>query len=320
MNPIKIKKAGPIKKAIFTIVLAVALVFSPIQAHQTQAFWGEIVQAVFHSMLSQIFDMIKGMMVGMMKQMAVQQITNQMNSTIGGGSSGGAKFITDWQDYLVGQPQSITQSYMNDYISQMTRGRGSLSGYSSGRAGEGFMGSGNYISALNQNAQNIINPKMPQITYEGDPSQMFASGNFKNLGTYTSGINNPWALNAHVSEQYNQKLAENKANAQARAIANQGFINTGEENGNGISSFPGILTKEGMANAQDLGNKIIGGANSIQEVITSVVSQMMTKSIQQGFSGAQKSNQRQSNINSQANQSSQQSNDPSARFNTQSGQ
>lgn len=297
-----------LKNKIFVVFL-ISIIFSqtPISTPSTHAFWGEFVQENYHFILKKIDDTITGTILSTLKQQAMKMITGQMEKLIGGGAgSGGAKFITDWKDYIVKKPKDETKVYMNDYLSQITKGRGSSTGYvgkssapggslSSGMKGaklsEGF--GGNYSSQLvNMAKKKVVDPKTPQMTYEGDPSQMFSSGTFKNMNHFLSGINNPWSFEMHTAAEKKKKDEENTRIATAKAIANNGFKSVGEKEkasakGKESISMPGSLVKDMAANAQDLGNKILAGATHPEEIITAMVSQMMSKAMQMGISQVQ---------------------------------
>ena len=277
--------------AIFSIVLTSCLLFS--YPAKTQAALWPAIDPIMDNMFAMIRKTVEGMVMGAGKQAAVKMLLNQMESLASGQGADSAVFITDWKDYLVNQPKNSARVYMNSYLSQMTTGRGTSTGYIS----EGFAGAGNYAAVLTQSAKNSIEKSGTALsmTYEGNPAQMFAGGSFKNIGIYASGVNNPWAFSMKADNAYQAKLTEEKEIQQAQAIAYQGF--KGTSSGSGISQMitrPGILTKETLANVENLPNNVIAAANNIPEIITSVVSNMITKSIQQGFNGMQKSAQSQS--------------------------
>lgn len=293
------------------------LAFSPALAPKTNAFWGEFVQEQFHFVLLEVRETIKGALMGSLKQQAVVMLNNQVDSLIGGGSGGEAAFITDWEDYLINQPENQTQVYMNDYLTQVTSGRGSQSGYSSEGFIEGFTGAftnclDRYCAMILSNARNSLRlllskllPKrinVPRLTYERCPGEMFISNSFKDLNRYLSGINNPWAFDINVQNEYQKKLEREKEIQRTKAIAYAGFKGTTGEDGS--VTYPGSLTKENTANAQNVGNMVIATAQSVPEVITAVVSQIMTRA-QRGFSGtlrnAQKDTSTQSRIDASVN-------------------
>lgn len=283
------------KKIIFVLFFSFVLSLSPLFAPKSQA-WMAMAAAAYGEALRVLHENIKGIQLGILKQQALRSINSQIESLIGGGSSTkDAMFITDWEDYLIKQPENNTRKYMNDYLTQVTGGRGSFSGYQA----EGFdSGMANYQGDLFQLGKSIIENEGPKVTYEGDPAHMFDDGNFYNMSLYLSGINNPWSFKNYIAETYSAKMEQEQQIAQAKAIAYQGFKGTGEDqNGQGIITNPGSLIKENIANAQDLGNKIIASADHIPEVITAVVSQMITKSIQNGIGNIQKNLQKENFLN-----------------------
>jgi hypothetical protein len=292
-----------------------ALVFSPISAPKTNAFWGEFVQEIFHFGMQKVKDVISSMFKGKLKQQAVSSLNSQVDRLMGGTGNSGAAFITNWEDYLLAQPKSSATAYINDYVSQMTAGRNSLTGYRS----EGFSGSNGYITNLSAGAVAGINnmESLPRPTYEGNPSQMFEAGNFKNFNLYASGVNNPWAFNMNVKNEYLKKLEEEKEIKKTTSIAYQGFKGTSGE-GSTIT-FPGSLAKDNIANVQNIPNLVLAQASDVPEIVTSTISGMLTKMMGQGFQSLERSSQSETNVqarmNSHTNSSVSQSG-PEARFNT----
>lgn len=301
----KKQKINSIKKTLIAGILALLLIFSPVLTPKTHAFWGEFIQEEFHFVLLEVRETIKGTLMGALKKQAVQMLNNQVDSLVGGGSGGEVAFITDWEDYLVNQAENRTQLYINDYLTQITSGRGSRSGYSSEGFIEGFTGVftnclDRYCSMILSNARNslrlLLSKLLPRggglstrMTYERCPGEMFISNNFKDLNRYLSGINNPWAFDINLQNEYQKKLELEKEIQQTKAMAYGGFTGTTGEDGS--ITYPGSLTKENTANAQNVGNLVVATAKSVPEVITSVVSQVMTRA-QQGFSGALRSAQK----------------------------
>lgn len=266
---INYKKNKIIKKTILSSFLLFVFCFYNIP--KSQATVWPAVDPGITSGLQKILEMVNGLIVGTLKQQAVKMLNSQVDILAGTGANGEPTFIINWESYLVDEPQNATNLYMNDYISQMTRGRNTSSLYST----EGFSGPANYGAQLGQVSQLLGKANQPKLTYEGDPSQMLQSGNFKNMELYLSGVNNPWSFNIAIQAEQQRVLENNRFTAQAKAIANQGFP--------GTSANPGILTKELMANAQDMPNKILQAASSIPEVTTALVTQMINQSITQGF-------------------------------------
>ena len=278
-----------LKKIFLTVFLLVFFCFSG--APKAQAAWMVGIESVIQTGLLEVMQMIKSLLVGTMKQQAVNMLNSQIDNLAGQGNDGQPVFITDWEDYLINEPMDQTNIYMQDYVSQMTRGKNTYSGYST----EGFTGPSNYSADLSQSVKPLSREDVPQITYEGDPSQMLDSGNLKNMELYLSGVNNPWAFDIAVQSKQQQVFENKKFEAQSKGLANEGFP--------GTETSPGILIKETMANAQKIPNDILASASSIPEVISSLVSQMISRSITQGFSSVQRSISKDSSSQSRYNSS-----------------
>jgi hypothetical protein len=147
-----------------------------------------------------------------------------MSKIVGGGASGKPMFITDWGDYLAKQPRQKTQKYMNDYLTQMTRGRGSVANYVSNSVFEGVgVGAfntgvsqyGNHSSRLKAIGQKRIDKRsgtgsIPTPTFSGNPGSMFDEFNFKQLDVYLDGVNNPWAFDDAVASAQMESLEEER--------------------------------------------------------------------------------------------------------------
>lgn len=282
-------------KAALVILLSFIVSFSPLGARKSHA-WLSFAAAQYKQMLEEISYKIKGITLGLLKQQAVKSLNSKTDKLVAGKNGKDAKFITDWESYLYKTPDANTKKYMNDYLSKITAGKGSKTTYKS-KTSEGFfggssgstsgskVGGGSYSSQLIEIAKKTTSDtKDPKMTYEGDPSQMFASGNFKNMNLFLSGINNPWAFQMNAQREYEKKKAEERKLADTKSKAYFGFIGTGEgQNGKGKITRPGSLTMQSKANAEDLGNKVIASATHPEEIITALVSQLITKSIGQGM-------------------------------------
>lgn len=282
------------KKVIFIGFLSIALVFAPVQTHKASALWGEFPAQIFKMGLDTIIKMIQGVILGAAKQKAAQSLNSSISSLIGGSSTQGAMFITDWTDYLVTTPATNTSTYINDYLSQITQGRGSSSGY------EGVGGSGSYAQQLVTDAKSVTTETTtPTTSYEGDPSQnLFDEGNFDNMNLLFSDVSFRPIFIANGTVEYQKKLAQEQAIATAKSIAYAGFKGTEQS---GMITNPGSLVMQNMANVQDIGNKVLANAQNIPEVITSIVQQMITSSIQNGIGQVQSAVQKEvTNVTNQA--------------------
>ena len=278
----KNKKRKSFQKVFFSLLILLFLSFFLFQAPSAKA-WDAFAAASYKQELETIKFHIDGEILTMLKQAAIISLVDLTNNLMLQN-----KIVTNWQDYLVDKPANQSRTYMNDYLSRMTTGRGTYAGYVS----NGFLGTGNYLATLKQNATKTLDREgpcatAPQVTYEGDPSQMFVSGNFKNMSLYFSGINNPWAFNATANDAYQEKLDHLKSVQQAKAIAYQGFKGTGDDSPTNTITYPGSLTKSNVANVQNIANTMLATATHPEEVGAAIVSKIISQSIQTGFNVVQ---------------------------------
>lgn len=131
----KIKKYSSWKK-LFVVFFIFSFLFSSVPTHPAQA-WVASEIAIATATYEQMFQLIKSALLGALKQVAATTINQIVSNMVGGGSGSGPMFITDWQDYLINQPARNTQAYMNDYLTQLTRGQGSVASYVPNKAFEG---------------------------------------------------------------------------------------------------------------------------------------------------------------------------------------
>ena len=310
-------KSNKYTKNISKIILAVFLAafFSFAAPAKTQAALWPGIDPEISQTLTAIYNHIQGTIMAALQKQAATMLSRQATNAIAGKSLNSAGFITDWQGFLYTTPQKQATTYMNDYLSKMTKGTGSTTGYIS----EGFLSSGttagatsttgttststssllgasssgNYPQQLQQSAQSLIkaqNPtQIPQLTYQGDPSQMFASGNFQNMLNYMSGVNNPWAFNMAAQSAYQTQLTQLQNAAKSQAVAYSGFkgVTTTAANGKQIVTNPGSLTVRAVSSAQNIGNSIVASATNPEQIITAVVSQLATQAIKMGLGQVQ---------------------------------
>lgn len=287
------QKAPKWKRVVFVVFLVVLLPLAPIQTREAHA-WDALAANIAKQFMEEIQRIIRGMMLNLLKQAAIKSINQQMNSIVAGDSSSGALYISDWEDYLVKKPTESATNYLNDNLSQITSGKGFTSSYKS----EGFSeGQQSYYGKLVETAKEMNNESiLPEVTYVGNPKNMMTEGDPSyNFNSFLSGVNNPWSLNAYAKTVYNKKKQEEQLQAANKAVAYQGFIGTGEKNGKGAITSPGILTKESMATAQGMGMMSITSATNPEEVVVAVVSQMISKMLSQGIGNAKRAVQKEAN-------------------------
>lgn len=276
------KKNKTTKKIILTVFLLIFFCFSG--TPKTQAAWIPGLDPAIDTGLKLITNLIDGLMTGTLKQQAVMTLSAQVDSLAGRGSGGQASFIVNWESFLVDQPENDARLYMNDYISRMTGGRNSYSGYST----EGFTGPANHSANMAQMAQVLSAAKTPQVTYEGDPSQMFDSGNFKNMELYLSGVNNAWSFNMAVEAEKQKVIANKRFVAATKGNAGGGYLGVPGDSP-GTETMPGSTVGAMMNSKQTMPDRLLEAASSIPEVATALVTQMISRSVTQGFVSVQRS-------------------------------
>jgi len=303
LNPKK-QKLSASKKTILVLVFALFFSFSPIVTKEANA-WMTIPSMLMDNAFDEIMYTIKSMIMGSLQQAAIKMISKQADRFLSGVSSNGARFITNWEDYLIDNPTRNTQRYANDYISRAFSGRGSVS-YKKAKnsvlgastiAGEGFgkeavLGDASDLYAGEESYQEkmqymlqdrVINPPEWQA-YTGEPSELFQSQTFAEMNDYIeNGL--PAVAQMNVANEYEKKLEEEKSIAAVEANANSGFIS---EKVDGMVSKPGKLFEEMQANVDNLPNLAIAGATSIGQLIAATASTAISKMFDKAVSGVER--------------------------------
>lgn len=139
----------------------------------------------------------------------------------------------------------------------------------------------NYPAQLVAGAKALtIEKTEPKVTYAGNPRTMFASGNFKNLDTYLSGINNPWAYNLNAEHKYQEELEKQKEVAKTEGESGNGYLGVKK---NGQIVTPADTIAATVASVQDLGNKVMSGIENPTELVTFVAGSYVNKYVTAAF-------------------------------------
>lgn len=297
------------EKTVLVVLLSSFLSFLPI--HKSNAAIWPAIDPTYQRVIDTVYEQLQGVIMSALKQAAAKMINQQVNKLVGGSASSGTMFITNWEDFLVNEPKKQADKYINDYLSQLTKGRGSASSYisSSGssvlgaydsKSSEGFFGgkvlgsddetttttasSGNYYEELLDTAKKATTEKTePEVTYEGNPSDMLSGKNFSKFNLYLSptAINSKFAMGLVWAPYKQQQYLQNQEKiAAAQSVAYKGFKGATKD---GIVITPGSTVEQAVANAQDIGNKILASSEKPAEMISSIVSQIVTQALQQGI-------------------------------------
>lgn len=262
--------------------------------------WGaNFAAAVMKEMLEKITRQIEGSLLGSLKMAAVQMLNNQVGQLIGGGTSGQARFITNFNDFLYQGPQQRTDLYMNDFFTLTTRGRGSSANYVG-------TGGGNYSGYLESVGRQAIGGTQGEINleeYTASPQTMFAEGDFRAFNAFFSNpYNNPYGYSLEAEKAYQNKLAMEQQAAIVEAQSS-GFL--GAKRGDAVITPAGSI-EAATTNIQNIPNQIIASATNPGEFLSGVVSAMankvVTNLVQNGIGQVQANIQREiGGVNSQVN-------------------
>ena len=245
--------------------------------------WGTNAQAAFlKEALEEAYKTIQGIKLSVLKQTAAQTMQKNVGNLISSGN-GKALVITNWDDFLVKQPVSNTNLYMNDFFTMTSKGTASSSNYSA--AGLLKEGTQNYSSVLIAQAKksttNTSFPVMDLNKYTSDPSQMFSTGNWRAFNSFISNpANNQFGYTLLAQDAYASKLAAEQNKAAIQAIAYNGF--KAKMDGDTVLT-PGSTVKDIYSQTSDLPNKIVAGATSPEEVITALLTRLVTQTLTQGI-------------------------------------
>jgi hypothetical protein len=256
--------------------------------------------AVMKQMLEKIARQIEGSLLGSLKMAAVQMLNQQVGQLIGGGTSGQARFIVNFNDFLYQGPAQRTELYMNDFFTMTTRGRGSSANYI-GASGGNYSG---YLESVGRQAIGGTQGEINLEEYTASPQTMFAEGDFRAFNAFFSNpYNNPFGYSLEVEKAYQNKLAMEQQAAAIKATAAGGYLPVEQ---NGMVITPAGSIQAAVTNIQNIPNQIIASATNPGEFLSGVVSAMankvVTNLVQNGIGQVQSNIQREiGGVNSQVN-------------------
>jgi hypothetical protein len=305
-----LKRNTNLNKLIFSFFFFL-FSFFPFFAPATHA-WTAIPAAILKQTWEKLDFTINGIIMTTLKQAGMRTVMQQYSKIVGGSMGSGARFITNWQSYLIIDPQQQANAIVNAKIDQALRGRGSYYGYipnsygygsvlgaSDSKNNEGFAGgkvlgdsfesilgkaenpSSDYYEGMLYVAKKASTEKEePQMTYEGDPSRMLSGNTFKNANQITYGLNNGWGQDIYWRNEQWKNEQQQTMISQTQSIANNAYLSTMK---NGMVITPGSLISQTMANVQNIGNEIMAAATHPEEVISSVLANFITQATVMGI-------------------------------------
>jgi len=194
-----------------------------------------------------------------MKQAAIKLSNSIVQKIVGGSGSGNPQFVQDWNSYLYTAPQKQTNTYMNSFFDQTTRGQQSkvFSG----------VASGNYSSYMATQAKQGLQGSACDTTviqnYTSNPSKLFVDGNMRGLMAYTQPCGNPYSYSAIAQNQQQAQLAKQQNIAEHTQVG--GWL---PRQTNGKITVPANLFSSALQGADQMGNNMIVNASTWQELAT----------------------------------------------------
>lgn len=275
------KKKYAILQPVLSVFIVITVIFSSAPTAHA-GVWGEsLAAAKLKQMMEIIYRNIEGVLLGTLKVAATQIINTQINQLVGGGTTGQALFITDYESFLYEEPLQKTELYMNDFFTLTSRGKYASANY----VGVGSLGGnigGNYSSYLVNQAKNAtINRAAQEIQmnleeYTQSPDAMFAEGDWRAFNAFFSNpANNPYGYTLSAEEAYQEKL-EQEIQIQTVKAQSSGYKPV-EKGGEIIT--PSATIESIVADVQNMGNNIITNATNPAEFLSGVITGMVTRTV-----------------------------------------
>ncbi len=268
-----------IRSVLVSIILVVG--FSLSAAPARADFWGtNYVAALVDNMFEQLAYQIEGMLLVNLKGAAIQMLNQQVQQMLGGGSGGNALYITNYQDYIQGIARDNTQSMMNDFFTNSTRGKYASANYME-VGSVGGVSIDMDMTGLVQNAMRSAGTGGGAPRYNFDQLSSGSSiasglGSMRDLNLLVSNpMNNPIGASMVATEVYNRTLSENVDIQKIKAMSS-GFI-PNESDGEVVTPAGSI---EAMTTSiETLPNDIIVNAKNYGEILGGVISSYATRAI-----------------------------------------
>jgi multidrug efflux pump subunit AcrA (membrane-fusion protein) len=271
-------------RKIFYSLMIIFFLLSPFKVAMAGEWGGAMVANLWLYTQERITYYMDRIVLAALKQAAADTMTSTVDAIVYGRSSGGAMYITNWEDYLYTAPQDEAALYLKDFLNTSVRGTAAVADYAAAETGQ--MGKSYATQLIDNVYTSIMGSANPQANAPqcDSPSQMFNNGSWRGYMAYTSSANcrpEGSELKARMAYQKQYDLKREVAKTQAEAYS--GFRATTK---NGQVITPGSIVKDIQSNVEDLGNKMLAAAESAPEVIIDAVVKRMAKSLAMGIGNA----------------------------------
>lgn len=249
--------------------------------------------AILKTALEKITRQIEGVLLGAMKQTAMTVLNSKVARLVGGSSVGGSRVITDWRSYLYTEPQEKVRTATDDFIRQMTSGRGSSASYEDPYGGSGYSlgGGSNYSLKLKEAAEaSVGSPYHPCAAQEYFPDFESAmdEGDLRALNIAMDPSCNTLGM-ALQTQEFAMNASQQEQMLRFTQSISHGYKSV--EDAAGLTLLPGSTVGRVVSDVQDIGAKIIAAASNPAElaggVIAALVNQTLTNMIEKGIGNVQ---------------------------------
>lgn len=209
----------------------------------------------------------QNLILSRMKQDALKQVRETVAGLVTGSQSGEPMFVTDYYDYIYGQPMQNARTEMNQIFRELERGAS---------AGEREM-----IWNVENQLKNELFPETTGLTLgkivstDNPLDNLFLDGTMDGFNELYSGINHPSALKEAVRSQILSYIQREEDIRRTSLIVNQGFQ---PQNG-----LPGRLIGDMISKSQEAPIEMITNATSMEQVQTNLSTSMISAFLKTGY-------------------------------------
>ncbi|MDI6778097.1 MAG: hypothetical protein QMD77_02800 [Patescibacteria group bacterium] len=266
--------------AVFLIFSFLAAVF-PFPAYAD--FWGaNWVATHLERILEEMYLKIKESIIATLKMQAIRTIQGRMMSLLGGG--GQPQIVTNWRETIYGSANKEASLVVNDYFSSTKSG--------SGPGGQKIVSAGEQMYNADPRS---VKPTIDRYVPEGRVDKIFDRNYTPNptqaLVDLSKMRNYPVFYTATAQSIYAVEYGEKAGSEAAKNIAYGGVKGTGDTGSSAGKqgevekiTMPGSVKRDVFSQIMSMPTNMVTLARSIPEIVAAMVTQMLTQTVNRGFS------------------------------------
>lgn len=267
---------------VFCLVAAFLFVGSA-PAVRAEAWGTNAAAAILKEVLERTQRAIDGVLLASLKTAATSVLNNQVASLVGGGGLEEAGFVTDWEQYLYGEPLEETRVYMDSYLTAVTGGRGSSNYQSAGTTGSSY---GSYLKeyATGMLVSTSDGRIVAATAEEQIPNfrEEIASGSIEAINVYFQDNNNPFIVLMNAQEVERGTLARLQDIQARKAESYDGFKGVTAADGKTIIT-PGSTVKDVVSGVELASLDTLTSSSNPSELSNNVVLSFMNRTLTRLF-------------------------------------